>query len=153
MRLPSPEAIERDALGAPQVRAGVRRVAVEVFSEAELLARERAFDLGDYAEGMKIEDAPGGGPGLRVVASERKATWLEEGTGIYGPRRTPIRPKRGQFLVFRLGPESQHDSRARPLIFAREVKGRPASWVMRDASRRVADRLGLVWRNLRSFQG
>lgn len=151
MRLPSPEQIERDALAAPQVAAGIRRVAVEVFSEAELLARERAFDLGDYAEGFEIQDPPG--PGLLVVASDEKALWLEEGTGIYGPKRTPIRPKRGEFLVFRLGPRSQHDSRARPLIFAREVKGRPASWVMRDASRHVADRLGLAWRNLRSFQG
>lgn len=151
MRLPPPEEIERQVLAMPVVSEGVRRVAVEVFSEAELLARERAFDLGDYAEGMEIEQTAG--PGLRVVATDEKAEWLEQGTGIYGPRRQPIRPKKGEFLVFRLGPESKHNSKDRPLIFAREVKGRPASWVMRDASKRVAERLGLAWHNLRDFQG
>lgn len=149
MRLPPAAEIERQVLAMPQVAEGVHRVTVEVFSEAELLARERAFDLGDYAEGIEIVRTVG--PGEIVRASDPKSEWLEEGTGIYGPERTPIRPKRGQFLVFRLGPRSAPGDR--PLIFAREVRGRPASWVMRDASRNVAARLGLAWRNLRDFQG
>lgn len=31
----------------------------------------------------------------------RHAMWVHDGTGIYGPRRRPIVPRRGKYLVFR----------------------------------------------------
>lgn len=150
-------------LSFPQVREGCERIAVEVEFEATLLAATRAFEHGDYAKAIRRRPALIG-PGMLVVAEDRKSKWLEEGTGIYGPLRRPIRPVRGRFLVFRLGgpgsPKSsqRHRRSAGPprpgdLIFARQVRGRPASWVMRDASENVARRLGLRWRNLRDFRG
>lgn len=162
MKLPPAAEIERQVLAMPQIREGVAEVAQQVEFEATLLASSRAFDEGDYAAG--IERVPAFGPGAIIRAQDRKSKWLEEGTGIYGPERTPIRPKRGQFLVFRLGGPGHPKSSQRPrrtsgpkrpgdLVFAREVRGRPASWVMRDASRIVAARFGLRWRNLRAFRG
>ncbi|EGQ21073.1 MULTISPECIES: hypothetical protein [Sporosarcina] len=43
-------------------------------------------------------------------------TYLEEGTGIYGPRGTPIVPVRSKALRFTVGGSQ---------IFAKEVKGMP----------------------------
>jgi len=50
--------------------------------------------------------------------------YVHEGTGIYGPRGRPIRPRRGRFLVF-----PGEDGR---LVFAREVRGqRPQRFLLR----------------------
>ena len=54
------------------------------------------------------------------------ALWVEVGTGIYGKRKRPIRPKKGKFLVWR-------DKKTGKLIFAREVRGRPATPFFRPA--------------------
>lgn len=43
------------------------------------------------------------------------AIFVTKGTGIYGPKGAPIRPKRGEFLVFR-----GRDGR---LVYARQVRG------------------------------
>lgn len=43
------------------------------------------------------------------------AKYQEFGTGIYGPRKAPIRPKRGKFLVFK--------GRDGKMIFAKQVRG------------------------------
>lgn len=50
------------------------------------------------------------------------ALFVHEGTGIYGPRGRPIKPKRGEFLVFRINGQ---------LVYARQVKGsRPDPWLV-----------------------
>ena len=54
------------------------------------------------------------------------ALWVEVGTGIYGKRKQPIKPKRGKFLVWR-------DKKTGKLIAARQVKGRPATPFFRPA--------------------
>ena len=66
--------------------------------------------------------------GRYKAASERTgyALWVEVGTGIYGKRKQPIKPKRGKFLVWR-------DKKTGKLIFARQVKGRPATPFFRPA--------------------
>lgn len=57
--------------------------------------------------------------------------YVHEGTGIYGPRGQPIRPKRGQYLVF-----EARNARTTPrgrgnLVFAREVRGqRPQRYLL-----------------------
>lgn len=35
--------------------------------------------------------------------SSQKIIWVNEGTGIFGPRGQPIVPKRGRFLIFKIG--------------------------------------------------
>jgi hypothetical protein len=48
--------------------------------------------------------------------------WLEEGTGIYGPKGAPITPKRAKVLRFEVGGQT---------VFARSVKGMPGDrWFM-----------------------
>lgn len=160
MKLPPAEVIEREVLALPIVRQRTDEVAHEVRREAVALAYERAHDKGEFAAGIRVEPTT---TGARVVATDRKSTWLEEGTGIYGPRRQPIRPKRAKFLVFRVDREWQGGGSPTEgfgltktqgqLIFARQVRGREASWVMRDAAKIVAARHGLRFRNLRRFQG
>lgn len=53
--------------------------------------------------------------------------FVVRGTGIYGPRATPIRPKNGQYLVFR--------GRDGALVYAREVKGQRAQPFLQEAFR------------------
>jgi hypothetical protein len=70
------------------------------------------------------------------------ATYRHEGTGIYGPRRRRITPKRGQFLVFessgtfgpvRAGKKDPPAKGKRPVVFARSVRGVPPSPFLTDA--------------------
>lgn len=67
-----------------------------------------------------------------VYSELHYALYVHEGTGIYGPKGTPIRPKRGQFLVF-----EARNARTTPrgrgnLVFARQVRGaRPNRFLLR----------------------
>ncbi len=56
-----------------------------------------------------------GQPAVRVGTNVKYALWVHDGTGIYGPRGVPIRPKRGKFLRF--------TGRRGRIVYAREVKG------------------------------
>lgn len=57
-----------------------------------------------------------------VTADALYADFVESGTGIYGPKGTPIKPRRGKYLVFK-GAEGD-------TVFARQVKGsRPAPFM------------------------
>jgi hypothetical protein len=61
----------------------------------------------------------------RVESRLPYAIWQEEGTGIYGPRGVPIRPKRARFLRFI--PKGGND-----YVFARQVRGvRPQRYLRR----------------------
>lgn len=142
MKVPPAPVVIQQVLAAPGVRAKVEALAHEIEREAVGLAKERAFDQGAYANTIRVEPTP---EGARCVAADPKSRWLEEGTGIHGPLRVPITPKKGRFLVFTV-PSGE-------TIFARSVKGRAASWVMRDAAKAVAERHGLPFANLRRFQG
>lgn len=67
-----------------------------------------------------------------VYSDLEYALYVHEGTGIYGPKGTPIRPKRGQYLVF-----EARNARTTPrgrgnLVFARQVRGqRPNRFLLR----------------------
>lgn len=161
-RLPPPEVIERDVLAMRTVREQAERLAEEVALEGTGLAYERAFDEGTLASNVRT--VPGSGPTVTVAMTSGRADkpklaeWVEGGTGIHGPERRRITPKRGRYLVFRAkGPNpraSMTPGRAEgDLVFAKSVRGRPASWIMRDAAMRVAARYGLRFRNLRDWQG
>lgn len=170
-RLPPPAVVEAQVLALPKVRDRITEIAQEVETEARGIAARRALEDGTYAALIKATPADPVTGIARVTARDRKSKWLEEGTGIYGPEGRPIRPKRGKFLVFEVtekrgGPPPLMRSasgavigRRQPaevgdLVFAREVRGRPASWVMRDAAAAVAASLrGGRFLNLRSFKG
>lgn len=67
-----------------------------------------------------------------VYSDLEYSIYVHEGTGIYGPRGQPIRPKRGQYLVF-----EARNARTTPrgrgnLVFARQVRGqRPNRFLLR----------------------
>lgn len=143
-------------LALPAVQEAVARIAAEVDVEATRLAIQRAYQEGTYAALIRVLGAPNPVTGaVTVAATDRKSKWLEEGTGIYGPRRRPIKPKRGRYLVFRVNTGTARSGRQTDgdLVFATQVKGRPASWVMRDAAQLVATRRGARFVNHRTFQG
>lgn len=62
------------------------------------------------------------------------ALYQHEGTGIYGKRGTPIKPKRSPFLVFA-------DPKTGNLIFAKEVRGTPAKKFLTRGARFAIDRI------------
>lgn len=57
-----------------------------------------------------------GEPAVLVGTNVKYARWVHDGTGIYGPRGVPIRPRTKKFLRFK--PRG-----ARRYIYARSVKG------------------------------
>lgn len=143
------EVVER----ARPTRQACEAVADRIAREARQIAYREALDSGEYA--AKIDRVPTSKPGALVQARDRKSWWIERGTGIYGPRRKPIRPKRGEFLVFRVPtgrrvdisvPRLNPDRKPGDLVFAREVKGREATHTMERAGRRVAAAIGARWR-------
>lgn len=75
-----------------------------------------------------------------VFTNVKYARFQHEGTGIYGPRRAFIYPKRGNFLVFETkgvhGPLRRGKKRPakgrRNLVFARRVRGvQPSPFLVR----------------------
>lgn len=57
-----------------------------------------------------------GAPTVLVGTNVNYARFVHDGTGLYGPRHAPIRPRRGKFLRFR--PRG-----SRRWVYARQVKG------------------------------
>jgi hypothetical protein len=66
-----------------------------------------------------------------VYSDLEYALYVHEGTGIYGPKGQPIRPKNGRFLVF-----EARNARTTPrgrgnIVFARQVRGqRPQRFLL-----------------------
>lgn len=59
----------------------------------------------------------------RVYSDAPQATYLSQGTGIYGPSHKPIRPKKASMLVFKPKGSSE-------FVFTNEVKGTPPNKFM-----------------------
>lgn len=57
-----------------------------------------------------------GEPAVLVGTNVKYAPWVHDGTGIYGPRHTPIRPRTKKFLRFKPRGASRY-------VFARQVRG------------------------------
>jgi hypothetical protein len=65
-------------------------------------------------------------PAARVGSPLRKAALIHRGTGIYGPRRHPIRPRRAKMLRFKPKGSAR-------VVYARSVKGMQANPFLKDA--------------------
>lgn len=59
---------------------------------------------------------------MRAGSPYKYMYWQHEGTGIYGPHRTPIVPTTRKFLRFEVKSGRAAKGR-RPVVFARSVKG------------------------------
>ena len=67
-----------------------------------------------------------GAPAVLIGTSVRYAIFVHEGTGIYGPRGVPIRPRRAKFLRFRPRGSSRW-------VYAKSVKGMRPNPFLRNA--------------------
>jgi len=103
-------AVMRDML-----RRGLR-----VQARAKQLVR---VDTGRLRSSITVQMLPG-----RVIIGTNVsyAIYVHEGTGIYGPRKRPIHPVNGRYLVW------TPRGATRP-VFAREVRGSPPNPFLRDA--------------------
>lgn len=71
-------------------------------------------------------------PAARVGSPLRRAVWIHGGTGIYGPRRHPIRPTQAKRLRFKPKGSAR-------VVYAREVSGMKANPFLKDALPAAAD--------------
>jgi hypothetical protein len=78
------------------------------------------------ASGATMLVTRNGEPAVLVSFNTNYARFVHDGTGIYGPRRAPIRPKSGKVLRFR--PKG-----SRGYIYRRSVKGMVANPFLRNA--------------------
>lgn len=80
----------------------------------------------------RLEVGDNGLPMTVVGTNVEYAAFVHEGTGIYGPKRTPITPKSGSVLVFKVAGKQ---------VFARSVKGMPGRPFLRSAMEQVVGSL------------
>ena len=67
-----------------------------------------------------------GRPAVTVGTNVHYARWVHDGTGIYGPRGQPIRPRRARFLRFRPRGSGKW-------VYAKQVKGMRPNPFLRNA--------------------
>ena len=71
------------------------------------------------------EDTVNGNYHVVVGTSDKKYGWIDEGTGIYGPRHQTIKPKRSKYFTFRVGGQLK----TRPDIIGSEPGSPHTKWV------------------------
>lgn len=73
-----------------------------------------------------------------VYSNLEYALYVHEGTGVYGPKGQPIRPKRAQYLRFEArNPRTTAPGRGN-IVFARQVKGARPNRFLLEALRQAA---------------
>lgn len=120
----------RHRLFAPSgpVEMNLYRRGIRVQTRARQILRSAGrIDTGRLVNSVTVEiDRRAGLPIIRVGTNVEYARYIHDGTGIYGPKGTPITPKRSQFLVFT--PKGSTD-----VVFARQVRGIRPTPFLRDA--------------------
>jgi len=111
------------------VARGVLRMSKKVERKAKRLA---PVDKGQLRASITSQVVFRGGlPIGRVGTNVKHAMWVHEGTGIYGPRGMPIRPKNGKVLVFRPKGAAKN-------VYVKSVKGMKGRPFLRDALKVLA---------------
>lgn len=101
----------------PVVRELHRRAALVEAEAKRLLTVQGAVDTGRLRSSITRELVRVNGKlVIRVGTNVHYARYVEEGTGIYGPRKRPIRPVRAKVLAF--VPKGQTR-----VVFAKQVRG------------------------------
>lgn len=99
---------------------------VEAKAKRNLERAPRRIDTGHLRSSIHTELLTlNGVPAVRVGTKVFYAVYVHEGTGIYGPRGTPIRPVTAKFLSWK--------KKGGQRIFARQVKGMKPNPFLRDA--------------------
>lgn len=88
----------------------------------------RRIDTGDLRSSVLVHATEHNGePAVRIGSNRRKAVWVHEGTGIYGPRGVRIVPKTRKALAF----SGKRYGKGR--IVVRSVKGMRPNHFLADA--------------------
>lgn len=94
----------------------------------------RRIDTGNLQRSIKAKlELHPGGQGVRVGTNARHARYVHDGTGIYGPKRQVIRPKRAKALVFRSKTYGQKSGSFRGFVVVKSVKGMKPNPFLREA--------------------
>lgn len=73
------------------------------------------------------------GLAVHVGSNLRYATWVHDGTGLYGPKHTVIRPKFGKVLVFASQTHGAKKGKFAGKVVVRFVRGMKPNPFLRDA--------------------
>ena len=126
----------------------MNKVALAVVAEAKRQVPRKTGNLGRSITVGSVDKKS-----ATVEVRAKYARWVEEGTGIYGPRKQKIVPKSKKALRWTGGGASRVrlSGRSRVVggqalgqaIFAKSVKGRKATPFLRPAAEKVAKSTGL----------
>jgi hypothetical protein len=116
------------------VGEGVERAAASVRDTARDIVRRERFDTGALAQSIQVYwDFGAADPTCTVGSDLEYAGFVEEGTGLYGPRHSRIYPRRARVLRFR--PKG-----GGAFVFAPSVAGSPGiHYLERAVARLTAD--------------
>lgn len=114
----------------------IRRIAEATRS---LAVAKAPVDNGPLRASLRVHmDSTGTQVKAWVYSNLEYALYVHEGTGIYGPKGQPIRPKRGQFLRFEVrNPRTTAPGRGN-IVFARQVRGQRPNRFLLEALRQAA---------------
>ena len=93
--------VSRTAVRAAYVKNVVPEWQREVGERMEFaVATAAPFDTGLLREQLKAEPIthPNGNPGIRLYGKAKYTEWVDQGTGLYGPLKKWITPKRAKAL-------------------------------------------------------
>lgn len=133
----------RQLLTSPQgpVWQELHRVGRQVLQQARIFCPK---DTGALVDTLTLEmDTENGTPVARVGTNKEYALFVHEGTGIYGPRRTPIRPRNKPFLAWPAinnsgkGNRRYKGGKTAKYIYAKQVKGSPGKPFLTRALKQV----------------
>lgn len=114
-------------LGRPngQLARGMLRLSKKVQREAKknLVKHNRTGQLSASIFARVVQR--GGVPIGQVGTPLKRGLWLDQGTGIYGPRNRPIRPVRAKYLRF--------TTRTGQVVYAKSVRGIRPTRFLRDS--------------------
>lgn len=142
----SPSQFEANLVDHPAVQRALDDLAADLRDETERLIVQRAYDTGRLSRAVTVQRSAEGVRAVRSSAGvdepDMLPRWISHGTGIYGPRRQVIRPKKAKALRF--VPKGGGG-----VVYAKSVKGvRPREY-MRDAAIYTAERHRLRYVSLR----
>lgn len=104
-----------------------RAIRVRDRARENLLSSPRRYHDGNLWRSIGVQFfTVGGYPATRIGSDLEYARFVHDGTGIYGPKGVPIKPKKSKYLVF------TPYGAVRP-VFTKEVKGMPPNPFLKNA--------------------
>lgn len=108
--------------------------------KATNLFRARAIEKAPISTGTLrksiLTDVSSNGEEGRIYSDLDYALYQEEGTGIYGPRKSPITPKKARYLRFK--------TKSGEIVYTKKVKGVRAKKFFSNASEYIVNQASAI---------